>query len=176
MHHGTQNMGQQSWNSYMAWRLRCPLSHLCTSFISCACSVVPVLHQSLSQSFHTPFNSSSLCIFLNALFPNSHLCYKSEHSVTVIAGLWDVLEPVPYERQHCVDANESQSACWIQLGDRLISFPLFSIREQETKLEKPTPAVLSVPKRFSLKSELTAENLSSIFRLCSLVYWMRVLV
>lgn len=161
----------------MPWRLRCPLSHLFISFISCACSVVPVLHQSLSQSFHPPFNSSSsLCVFLHPLFPNSHLCYKSEHCATVRAGLQTALEPMTYEGQRCMATNESQSACWIQLGERLIPFAPFSIRQQETKLEKMTPAVLPVPKHFSLKSAPTAESLSSIFSPCSLVYRTRVLV
>ncbi len=149
----------------MPWRLRCPLSHLFISFISCACSVVPVLHQSLSQSFHTPFNSSSLCVFLHPLSPNSHLGYKSEHCASVIAGLRAAFEPMT-----CMDTNESQSACWIQPGDRLVPFPPFSIRE------KATPAVLHVPKHFSLKSAPTAESLGSIFSPCSLVYRTRVLV
>lgn len=157
----------------MPWRLRCPLSHLFISFISCTCSVVPVLHQSLSQSFHTPFNSS-LCVFLHPLFPNSHLCYKSEHCASVITSPRAVFEPMTYETQHYMDTNESQSACGNQLGDRLIPSPPFSVREQETNTEKRTPAVLPVPKHFSLKSAPTAERLGSIFSLCSLVYRMHV--
>ncbi len=146
----------------MPWRLRCPLSHLFISFISCACSVVPVLHQSLSQSFHTPFNSSSLCVFLHLLSPNSHLGYKSEHCASVIAGLRAAFEPMT-----CMDTNESQSACWIQPGDRLIPFPPFSIRE------KATPAVLHVPKHFSLKSAPTAKA-SALFLARVLLFTERV--
>lgn len=127
-----------------------------------------------AQSFHTPFNSSSLCVFLHPLFPNSHLCYKSEHCASVITGPRAVFEPMTYETRHCMDTNESQSACANQLGDQLIPSPPFSVREQETNMEKRTPAVLSVPKHFSLKSAPTAERLSSIFSLCSLVYRMHV--
>lgn len=121
-----------------------------------------------------PYSLQLFCVFLHPLFPNSHLCYKSEHCASVITSLRAVLEPMTYETRHCVDTNESQSACGNQLGDRLIPSPPFSVREQETNTEKRTPAVLPVPKHFSLKSAPAAEKLGSIFSLCSLVYQMHV--
>lgn len=113
-------------------------------------------------------------VSLHPLFPNSHLSYKSEHCASVIKGPWAVFEPMTEERQRCVDTNESQSACGNQLGDRLIPSTPFSVREQETNTEKQTPAVLPIPKFFSLKSAPTAERLGSIFSPCSLVYRMHV--
>lgn len=74
------------------WPLRCPLSHLFISFISCTCSVVPVLHQSLSQSFHTPFNSfvsSSIPYSLTLIFAiNQNIVHLSLRACEPCSSQW----------------------------------------------------------------------------------------
>lgn len=131
--------------------------------------ISPSPKASMLPSTPPPFVSSTIPYSLTP-----HLYYKSERCAYVITGPRAVFEPMTYEMRHCMDTNESQSACGNQLGDRLIPSPPFSVREQETNTEKRTPAVLPVPKHFSLKSAPTAERLGSIFSPCSLVYRMHV--
>jgi len=87
-------------------------------------------------------------------------------------GPWAVFKPMTWERQHCVDTNESQSAFGNQLGDRLIpSTPLLESKKQILRNGRPLFSLSQCIFPWSQRSQLKD---CSIFSACSLVYRMHV--